>query len=138
MPTTDHTLSRRAFAGSALALAAGSLSTAALANAYPNRPIRLIVPYAPGGGSDMVGRLIAQKLTETAGWNVVVDNKAGASSLIGTDAAAKSAAEASAPWIAMPSAASGTSSRPEPHIASRTTPAFPRQQPEGADRAAAR
>ena len=83
------TLSRRHFVGSALAFAMGS----AFAAGYPNRPVRLIVPYAPGGGSDYVGRLIAQKLTETAGWNVVVDNKAGASGLIGTDAAAKSAAD---------------------------------------------
>lgn len=86
-------ISRRTFAGSALALAAGTLGGAAFANAFPNRPVRLIVPYAPGGGSDFVGRLIAQKLTETAGWNVVVDNKAGASGLIGTDAAAKSPAD---------------------------------------------
>lgn len=82
-------LSRCHFVGSALAFATG----AAFAAGYPNRPVRLIVPYAPGGGSDYVGRLIAQKLTETAGWNVVVDNKAGASGLIGTDAAAKSAAD---------------------------------------------
>lgn len=86
-------LSRRNLIGSALALATGALGGTAFAAGYPSRPIRLIVPYAPGGGSDYVGRLIAQKLTETAGWNVVVDNKAGASSLIGTDAAAKSTAD---------------------------------------------
>lgn len=86
-------LSRRTFTGSAIALAAGSLSHGVLASNYPNRPIRMIVPYAAGGGSDFVGRLIAQKLTETVGWNVVVDNKAGASGLIGTDAAAKSPAD---------------------------------------------
>lgn len=89
---TTH-LSRRTFAGSVLALTAGTLGGAAFANGFPSRPVRLVVPYAPGGGSDFVGRLIAQKLTETAGWNVVVDNKAGASGLIGTDAAAKSPAD---------------------------------------------
>jgi tripartite-type tricarboxylate transporter receptor subunit TctC len=86
-------ISRREFVASALLLATASMNGTAFANAYPNRPIRLIVPYGAGGGSDFVGRLIAQKLTETAGWNVVVDNKAGASGLIGTDAAAKSAAD---------------------------------------------
>lgn len=86
-------LTRRNLIGSALALATSSMCSTAFAAGYPNRPIRLIVPYAAGGGSDYVGRLFAQKLTETAGWNVVVDNKAGASGLIGTDAAAKSAAD---------------------------------------------
>lgn len=87
------TLSRRHFVTSALALTAGSPSATVMASDYPNRPIRLIVPYAAGGGSDFVGRLIAQKLTETMKWNLVVDNKAGASSMIGTDAVAKSAAD---------------------------------------------
>ncbi|WP_028604638.1 tripartite tricarboxylate transporter substrate binding protein [Ottowia thiooxydans] len=88
-----HSLSRRQFATSLLALTAGSASQVAWANDFPNRPIRLVVPYGAGGGSDFVGRLIAQKLTETAKWNVVVDNKAGASSMIGTDAVAKSVAD---------------------------------------------
>jgi len=90
---TTTPLSRRTFVGSALALAASGLAGTAFANGYPSRAVRLVVPYAPGGGSDFVGRLIAQKLTETAGWNVVMDNKAGASGLIGTDAAAKSPAD---------------------------------------------
>ena len=87
--------SRRDFVASAVTLAAGAMSGTAFANGngYPNRPIRLVVPYSAGGGSDFVGRLIAQKLTETLDWNVVVDNKAGASSMIGTDAVAKSPAD---------------------------------------------
>ncbi len=84
-------LSRRTFLASAAGLAAAALPGGAMANGFPSRPIRLIVPYGAGGGSDFVGRLVAQKLTETQGWNVVVDNKAGAAGLIGTDAAAKSA-----------------------------------------------
>jgi len=84
---------RRDFVASAFLMATGLGSGRAFAGSFPSRPIRPIVPYGPGGGSDFVARLMAQKLTETAGWNVVVDNKAGASGLIGTDAAAKSAAD---------------------------------------------
>lgn len=58
---------------------------------YPNKPIRLIVPFPPGGGTDVYARLIANKLTERLKWVVVVDNKPGAGGNIGVDAAAKSA-----------------------------------------------
>jgi tripartite-type tricarboxylate transporter receptor subunit TctC len=58
---------------------------AAAAQSYPNRPIRLIVPFGPGGGSDFVGRLAAQKLTEQMHQQVVVDNRTGAASLVGTE-----------------------------------------------------
>lgn len=88
-----QSLSRRDFIAGTAALAAASASGSVFASSYPSRPIRLVVPYAAGGGSDFVSRLIAQKLTETMGWNVVVENKAGASSLIGTDAVAKSPAD---------------------------------------------
>ncbi len=57
---------------------------------YPNRPVRIIVPYPPGGGTDIVARTLAQKLTETLGQTVIVDNRAGANGIIGTDQAAKS------------------------------------------------
>jgi tripartite-type tricarboxylate transporter receptor subunit TctC len=67
------------------------LSSEAYSQDYPNRPIRLIVPFAPGGGSDFVGRLIGQKLTEQMGQQVVVDNRPGAASLVGTQLAAKGA-----------------------------------------------
>lgn len=67
------------------------LFQAALAQGYPNRPIRLIVPFAAGGGSDFAGRLIGQKLTEQMGQTVVVDNRPGAASLIGTQIAARAA-----------------------------------------------
>jgi tripartite-type tricarboxylate transporter receptor subunit TctC len=63
----------------------------AFAQQYPTRPIRLIVPFGPGGGSDISGRLVAQKLTEQMGQQVVVDNRPGAASLIGTEIVAKSA-----------------------------------------------
>ena len=60
---------------------------------YPSKPIRLIVPFGPGGGSDYVGRLVGQKLTEQMGQTVVVDNRPGAASLVGTEIAAKAAAD---------------------------------------------
>ena len=58
---------------------------------YPNRSIRLIVPFAAGGGADITGRVVAQKLTEAFGQQVIVDNRAGAAGNIGTELAAKSA-----------------------------------------------
>ena len=58
---------------------------------YPNRPIRLIVPFGAGGGSDYVGRLVGQKLTEQMGQTIVVDNRPGAASLVGTEIVARSA-----------------------------------------------
>ena len=56
---------------------------------YPNRPIRLIVPLAPGGGTDTVGRLVAAKLGEGVGQQIVVDNRGGGGGVVGTDLVAK-------------------------------------------------
>ena len=76
-------------------LAALSLSLAvsgpALAQDYPNRPIRLVVPYTTGGSTDIVGRIVAQQIGDILGANVIVDNKPGAGSSIGVDAVAKAA-----------------------------------------------
>jgi tripartite-type tricarboxylate transporter receptor subunit TctC len=71
--------------GAALALP----FTAALAQTYPVRPVRLIVPFAPGGFTDVVARILGQKLSEAMGQQFVVENKAGAGSTIGTDLVAK-------------------------------------------------
>jgi len=57
--------------------------------AYPDRPIRLVVPVAPGGAVDVVGRIMAQKLSGFLGQNVVVDNRAGANYIIGTEVVSK-------------------------------------------------
>lgn len=71
----------------AAALAVGSAS----AQQFPTKPIRLIVPFAPGGATDYMGRTIAQKLSESLGQPVVVDNRPGANAILGTDMVAKAA-----------------------------------------------
>ncbi len=59
------------------------------ASSYPSKPIRFIVPFPPGGGTDTVGRMLAQRLTERLGQQVIVDNRGGANAIIGTEIAAK-------------------------------------------------
>ena len=83
---------RKLFSFSTLALALGATAYAqapAPAAAYPTKPIRLIVPFPPGGGTDILSRLVATKLTEGAKWTVVADNKAGAGGTIGIGEAVK-------------------------------------------------
>lgn len=85
-----HSRRRRevlALAGAAF----GTLTLPASAQSYPSKPIWLIVPFAAGGGSDIVARTVAQKLGEALGQPVLVDNKPGAGGNIGTDVAAKAA-----------------------------------------------
>ena len=70
-----------------------ALAGPALAQSYPAKPIHLIVPFPPGGGTDLFSRTIATKLAETLSWTIVVDNKPGAGGNLGVDAAAKSPAD---------------------------------------------
>ena len=72
-----------------LATFALAFSTIALAQDYPNRPVRIIVPYPVGGASDITARLVADKLSKKWGQGVVVENKAGANGIIGTEMIAK-------------------------------------------------
>jgi len=69
----------------------GSVALAAFAQEYPTKPIRLIVAYTPGGGSDLLGRVVAKKLGEALGQQVIVENRPGAGGNIGTEAMAKAA-----------------------------------------------
>ncbi len=73
----------------ALALAASYSISASLADDYPSRPIRIIVPYAPGGGADTVARIVARRVSDTIGQPLVIENRTGAGSILGTDAVAK-------------------------------------------------
>jgi putative tricarboxylic transport membrane protein len=73
----------------AATLAAPLFAHDALADDYPSRPIRLIVPYAPGGGADSVARVVAKRVSETIGQPIVIENRGGAGSIIGTDLVAK-------------------------------------------------
>ena len=68
-------------------------SCAALAQGYPTKPLRLIVPFPPGGPTDIVGRMVAQKVSDGLGQPVVVENRAGAGGTVGSTAAAKSPAD---------------------------------------------
>jgi tripartite-type tricarboxylate transporter receptor subunit TctC len=73
-----------------LALVLLVAATQAFAQAYPTKPVKMIIPYPPGGGNDTLGRLFAAKLSDRLGQPVVVENRPGAGTLIGTEAAAKS------------------------------------------------
>src|SRR6516164_11542179 len=80
-----------AIAAAAVALALALAASAQAPSAYPSRPVKLVIPFPPGGPLDIVGRAIAQKLTDAWGQSVVVDNRPGAGGNIGADVVAKSA-----------------------------------------------
>lgn len=88
-------IDRRNLIAASAALAGASLigSRLARAQAYPQRPVKLIVPYPAGGGTDVLARLLAQKIEGEFGQSIVVDNRAGGASLIGTRAVSDAAAD---------------------------------------------
>jgi tripartite-type tricarboxylate transporter receptor subunit TctC len=75
------------------ALGAVSFVTVATAQEYPNRPIKFIVPYPPGGGTDVIARIVQEPLAAELGQPIVIDNRGGAAGNVGTDVAAKSPAD---------------------------------------------
>lgn len=79
--------------GTALCVAALLAVPAVFAQAYPVKPIRMIVGFAPGGGTDVTARAIVQELSEALGQRVVIDNRPGANGIVGTEVAAKSPAD---------------------------------------------
>jgi len=76
---------------SILVLALASFSLSVLAQGYPNKPIKAIVPFAAGSATDQIGRAFAAKMSETLGQTIVVENKAGVNGMLGADAVAKAA-----------------------------------------------
>ena len=82
--------SRHILAGLALA---SVFITTAHAQAWPNRPLRLVVPFPAGGGTDLIGREVTQKITEATKWSFIIDNKPGSGGNIGIDNVAKSPAD---------------------------------------------
>lgn len=85
------TFQRKAGSLVVVALAASTLSIATGAQEYPSRPIRVIVPQSAGGSTDLIARLLSQKVGDALGQSIVVDNRPGAGSINGTDMAAKAA-----------------------------------------------
>jgi tripartite-type tricarboxylate transporter receptor subunit TctC len=81
------------FFTAALSLLAAAVSSGALAQSYPNKPVKIIVPFAAGGPADNYARFIGKGLQDALGQSFVVENRPGAGSVIGTDAVAKSAAD---------------------------------------------
>ncbi len=86
-------LAARALLLFAAATAWAATADVATSPAYPNRPIKLIVTFPPGGGTDLIARLLAQKMTDSMGQPVLVENKGGAGGTIGTEFVAKSPAD---------------------------------------------
>jgi tripartite-type tricarboxylate transporter receptor subunit TctC len=80
-------------AAALLGLSATSVHAQTAATAYPNKPVRVIVPFPPGGTLDLVGRMLAQKMGESTGQTFVIENRPGGNGFIGADAVAKAAAD---------------------------------------------
>ena len=76
-----------------VALAAATLASGAFAQAFPSKPIRVFVPFPPGGGTDIIAREVTQKVAANTGWTFVIENKPGAGGNLGVDAAAKAPAD---------------------------------------------
>lgn len=89
MVATSHSLRARLGVG----LVTVAVAIGAAKAAFPEKPVRLVVPFAPGGGTDLIARTLGHGMSQDLGQSVIVDNKPGAGTIIGTDAVAKSAAD---------------------------------------------
>jgi tripartite-type tricarboxylate transporter receptor subunit TctC len=83
----------RILVSTAIGISVLSVLSAHAQDTYPNQPVKMIVPYPAGGGTDIVGRFLGEQMRKTLGQNVIVDNRPGASAMIGTAAVAKAAAD---------------------------------------------
>jgi tripartite-type tricarboxylate transporter receptor subunit TctC len=81
-------LKARPFVLAAIAFGIAGISAPAFAQTYPTKPVRLVVPFPPGGSNDIVGRLIGQELTDRLGKQVIIDNRGGAGGVLGSEIAA--------------------------------------------------
>ena len=90
------------YARAAAMLLAAILPASAAAQAFPSKPLKIVVPYSPGGTTDLLARLVGQKLSERFGQPVIVDNKPGANGMIGSDFVAKSPPDGYTLGIASP------------------------------------
>ena len=93
------------------------------AEAYPRKPIRMIVPFAAGGGTDLIARITAQKLTEAWGQQVIVDNRPGAGGIVGTEMGVRAAPDGYTFTLM------GSSYTVNPRGPSRTLSHWPRRSP---------
>ena len=82
---------RRRLLAAAVTFALAAVAMPATAQEWPSRPVKLIVPFAPGGSAAVFGRFLAQRLQESLGQNVIIENRPGGGAIVGTDAAARSA-----------------------------------------------
>lgn len=82
-----------AFAGAALSLSSSIASAQSAEAQFPNKPVKLVVPIAAGGGTDILARAVANQLQKSLGWNMVVENRPGANGLIGSAAVAQAPAD---------------------------------------------
>ena len=86
-------MNRKQFVRTLVAAATALTAASAMAQAWPSKPVRMVIPFPPGGTLDMVGRTLAQKLTEQTGQTFFVENKAGGQGMIGADSVAKAPAD---------------------------------------------